>query len=35
LRAEPIVATPEDAVKTFLASGLDLLVLEDFLVERR
>jgi carbamoyltransferase len=32
---EPIVCTPEDAIKTFFASGLDLLVLGDFIVTRR
>jgi carbamoyltransferase len=31
---EPMVCTPEDAIKTFLATGLDLLVLDDFLVRR-
>jgi carbamoyltransferase len=32
---EPIVCTPGDALKTFLATGLDLLVLGDFVVKRR
>lgn len=32
---EPIVATPEDAVRTARHGGIDLLVLEDVLVERR
>lgn len=32
---EPIVCTPEDALRTFFASGLDYLVLEDFLVSKR
>jgi carbamoyltransferase len=32
LRGEPIVCTPEDALKAFYASGLDYLVIEDFLV---
>jgi carbamoyltransferase len=31
---EPIVCTPQDAIASFLASGLDLLLLGDFLVER-
>jgi len=31
---EPIVCTPSDALLSFTASGLDVLVLEDFLVER-
>lgn len=30
--SEPIVTTPQEAVRTFLKSGLDALVLEDFLV---
>jgi carbamoyltransferase len=34
LRGEPIVATPEDALRTFERSGLDLLVLGDFLVRK-
>jgi carbamoyltransferase len=34
LRGEPIVTTPEDALSTFLRSGLDLLVLEDFVVRK-
>lgn len=32
---EPIVETPQDALRAFLDSGLHLLVLEDFLVEKR
>jgi carbamoyltransferase len=31
---EPIVCTPEDALRCFEAAGLDLLVIEDFLVTR-
>jgi carbamoyltransferase len=31
---EPIVARPEEAVRTFLATELDLLVCEDFVVRR-
>ncbi len=34
LRGEPIVTSPEDALSTFLRSGLDLLVLEDFVVRK-
>jgi carbamoyltransferase len=34
LRGEPIVASPGDALKTFRASGLDLLVLENFVVRK-
>jgi carbamoyltransferase len=32
---EPIVCTPEDAVKTFLATGLDILVLGNYVVRRQ
>jgi len=31
LQGEPIVCTPEDAISTFLRSGLDALVLGDYL----
>ncbi len=34
LKGEPIVSSPSDALKTFLASGIDCLALEDFLVEK-
>ena len=34
LRGEPIVNSPADALKTFQNSGLDLLVMENFLVEK-
>ncbi|HVR29951.1 MAG TPA: carbamoyltransferase [Thermoanaerobaculia bacterium] len=32
VRGEPIVCTPEDAYRCFLATGMDALVLEDFLL---
>jgi carbamoyltransferase len=32
---EPIACTPRDALKTFFASGLDMLVMEDFLLTKR
>jgi carbamoyltransferase len=35
LRGEPIVTTPANALNTFFKSGLDLLVLDDFLVRKR
>ena len=35
LRGEPIVNTPADAVRTFLRSELDILVMENFLVTKR
>ncbi|MGH8003370.1 MAG: carbamoyltransferase C-terminal domain-containing protein, partial [Limisphaerales bacterium] len=34
LRGEPIVSSPEDAYRTFLASGLDYLVLGSFLLDK-
>ena len=34
LRGEPIVNTPENALNTFRKSGLDILVLDDFLVTK-
>jgi carbamoyltransferase len=34
LRGEPIVSSPSDALKTFFASGIDFLALEDFIVEK-
>jgi carbamoyltransferase len=35
LRGEPIVSSPSDALKTFFASGIDCLALEDLLVEKQ
>jgi carbamoyltransferase len=32
---EPIVCTPEDAIKTFLATDLDILVLGDYVARRK
>lgn len=34
LRGEPIVSSPEDACKTFLASGLDVLVIPPFMARK-
>jgi carbamoyltransferase len=34
LHGDPIVCSPEDAIDTFLRSGLDILQLEDFLIEK-
>ncbi len=34
LRGEPIVCSPDDAFKTFSKSGLDVLVLNNFLIEK-
>ena len=34
LRGEPIVCTPKDAVRTFYSSGLDFLVLGDFVIAK-
>jgi carbamoyltransferase len=35
LRGEPIVSSPADALKTFYASGIDVLVLHDYVVEKQ
>ena len=35
VRGEPIVCTPEDAIRTFNATGLDLLVLGNYLVRKK
>ncbi len=34
LKGEPIVNTPQDAIKTFLRSGLDILVLENYVITK-
>jgi carbamoyltransferase len=34
LNYEPIVCTPVDALTCFIRSGLDTLVLEDFIIDR-
>lgn len=34
LAGEPIVCTPEDAIRTFFTSGLDYLVLGDFIISK-
>ena len=34
LRGEPMVSSPSDALRTFYASGIDCLALEDFLIEK-
>jgi len=35
LRGEPIVNTPENAINTFLKSGMDMLVLENFIIYKK
>jgi carbamoyltransferase len=35
VRGEPIVETPEDAIKCFLATGLDYLALHDLLLSKK
>ncbi len=35
VRGEPIVCSPADALRCMVNAGLDVLVLEDFLIERR
>jgi len=32
VRGEPIVCTPEDAIRCFLATDMDMLVLENFVL---
>jgi carbamoyltransferase len=34
LKGEPIVETPTDAIRTFYSSGIDCLVLEDFIIKK-
>ena len=34
LNGEPIVCSPEDAIRTFYTCGLDLLVLGDYVIEK-
>ena len=35
LKGEPIVNTPQEAFSTFSRSGMDLLVLDRFVIEKR
>jgi len=35
LHGEPIVCSPDDAIRTFLNSGLQYLALEDYLLSKR
>ena len=35
VRGEPIVCTPEDAYRCFMATDMDVLVLENFVLLRR
>ena len=35
VRGEPIVCTPEDAYKCFMRTGLDFLILENFILDKR
>jgi carbamoyltransferase len=34
VRGEPIVCTPEDAYRCFMRAEMDVLVLEDFILEK-
>lgn len=34
LNGEPIVMTPSDAIRTFNTCGLDILVLEDYVIKK-
>lgn len=35
LRGEPVVSSPSDAIKSFLATKIDVLAIEDYIVEKR
>jgi carbamoyltransferase len=35
VKGQPIVNTPEEAIETFLATGIDFLFLENTLIERK
>lgn len=35
LKGEPVVSSPEDAIKSFLATNIDVLAIEDFIVEKQ
>lgn len=35
VKGEPIVNSPQDAIRTFLNSGIDVLVLENYIVEKK
>jgi carbamoyltransferase len=35
LKGQPIVNSPEDAVKTFLSSGIDMLVMGNWVIEKK
>jgi len=34
MHEEPIVCTPEDAIRSFLAGSVDVLTLDSFIVEK-
>jgi len=34
VRSEPIVCTPEDAYRCFMRTGIDVLVLDDFVLDK-
>ena len=35
VRGEPIVCTPEDAFKCFMGTDIDILVIEDFFLDKK
>ncbi len=35
VRSEPIVCTPEDAYRCFMRTGIDVLVLENFVLDKK
>jgi carbamoyltransferase len=34
VKGEPIVCTPSDALRTFFATGMDALVIDQYLIEK-
>ena len=34
IKGEPIVETPDDAIKTFIKSDIDYLILHDYLIQK-
>ena len=35
IRGEPIVNTPEDAIKCFLGTNLDYLIIENYILDKK
>ncbi len=34
LKGEPVVSSPQDAIKSFMATRIDVLAIEDYIVEK-